>query len=194
MEVDVNGVWYEVHLPACVWRAFDETDVGEVIDLEIFYHASERNPTPKLVGFKREIERAFFQKFILVPDMGPTKALKALSFSVSAIARWIENSDVASLSRLQGVGPRMADKIVAELKGKVIEEALLQDEGFDSEPEREPEPTLEEVKQDAVAALVNLQFGRGEALRVVDEIVRDEAVRTVEEIITGVFQRINRPQ
>ncbi len=44
-----------------------------------------------------------------------------------------------------------------------------------------------------MAALVNLQFGRGEALRVVDEIVKDEAVRTVEEIITGVFRRMNRP-
>jgi len=192
LEVEVNGVCYEVFLPMFVWRAFEDAELDEEIELDTFYYAAERQPIPKLIGFKRPMEREFFKKFIDVPDVGPTKALRALAFSVSAIARWIEEGDVASLGRLPGIGGRTAGKMVAELRGKVTSFALLRDEGFAEMPEAMPELTLEDVKHDAIAGLISLGFQQREAARLVEEIVRGQALESVEEVIKAVFERMQK--
>jgi len=191
VEVEVNGVWYEVFLPLFVWRAFEDAELDSEIDLDTFYYASERQPIPKLIGFKRPTEREFFKKFIAVPDVGPTRALRALAFSVSAIARWIEEGDGASLSRLPGIAQRTADKIVAELRGKVTEFALLRDEGFEEMPAAAT-PGLDQVMRDAVEGLASLGYGRSEARRLVEEIVGEQALESVEEVIRAVFSRMQK--
>lgn len=192
VEVDVGGVCYEVLLPAFVWRACEDNEPGDDIALEILYSAAAQAPIPKLVGFKRDVEREFFKKFIEVHKVGIPKACKALVFSVSSVARWIEHDDPESLARLPGIGPRTARKIVAELKEKVVEFALLQDEGFEDLPEAAAEVTLDEVKEDAIAGLIHLGFGHGEAKRRVEEIIKEEAAATVEDIIRAVFQQTRR--
>ena len=187
VELTISGVGYEVLLPTFVWRAMEEVAVGEPIELDIFYHVPERQPTPMLVGFTREVEREFFKKLVEVPDLGPTKALKALSYSVSAIAAWIEQGDEKSLRTLPGVGERLAKTMVAHLKGKVVEEALLQDEHFDAPPPKEGPPSLSEVQQAAVAGLVRLGYREGEASRWVEQVSADGEHPEVEEIIRAVF-------
>ena len=187
VEVEVGGIWYEVQLPFFVWRAVEDTALGDEVSFEILYHVAERQPTPKLVGFTREIERDFFRKFIEVHDIGPSKALKAMTFSVSAIANWIEKGDVASLMRLPGIGKRAADTIVAQLKGKVFEEALLQDEGFQDLPPTPSAPSITEAQEYAVEGLVGLGYKRTDAERWVDEITRTQALEKVEDIIRAVF-------
>ena len=192
LEVEVNGVWYEVFLPMFVWRAFEDAALDEEIELDTFYYAAERQPIPKLIGFKRPAEREFFKKFIDVPDVGPTRALKALVFSVSAMARWIERGDAESLARLPGIGSRTAGKIVAELRGKVTEFALLRDEGFEELPEAAPVPGLDQMIRDAVEGLASLGYGRSEARKLVEDIVREEGLESVEEVIRAVFQRMQK--
>ena len=90
VELDVGGVWYEVELPAFVWRALEDKGIGDEVELETFYFVTQNAPIPRLIGFQREVERDFFEKLITVPNVGPTTATKALVFSVSTIARWIE--------------------------------------------------------------------------------------------------------
>lgn len=187
IEVTVSGIGYEVHLPTFVWRAIEGTPLGEQVDFEIFYHVPERQPTPMLVGFTREVEREFFKKLVEVPDLGPMKAMKALSFSVSTIATWIEQSDERSLRGLPGVGERLAKTMVAHLKGKVVEEALLQDEHFAEPPPREGPPSLSEVQQLAVEGLMRLGYRHAEASRWVEQVAKDGEPAEVEEIIRAVF-------
>ena len=112
--------------------------------------------------------------------------MMSLIFSVSSIAAWIENEDKTSLKSLPGIGARTADTIIAQLKGKVYEEAMLQDEQFDSEAAPEA-PTPDGVKVQVVEALARLGFQRAEAGRLVDEIIRDQALEDPEEIIRAVF-------
>jgi Holliday junction DNA helicase RuvA len=187
IEVTVGGVGYEVHLPTFVWRALLETPVGGTVDVDIFYHVPERQPTPILFGFSREVEREFFKKLVEVPDLGPIKAMKALAFSVSTIATWIEQGDERALRSLPGVGERLAKTMVAHLKGKVVEEALLHDERFAAPPAKDGAPSISEVQQLAVAGLVRLGYKEAEASRWVGEVTRDREPAEVEEIIRAVF-------
>jgi Holliday junction DNA helicase RuvA len=190
VEVDVGGVWYEVELPAFVWRALEDTSVGAPVELETFYFVTANAPIPRLIGFQRLVEREFFEKLIAVPNVGPTTATKALAFSVSTIARWIESGDTAALGRLPAIGKRTAETIVAQLRGKVTEEALLADEGFDT-PAAPVTAGPSDVARDAIDALVALGYGRSEADRLVREVEADSAPSTVEEAIRAVFRRLN---
>ena len=187
IEITTNGIGYEVLLPTFVWRALEETPLGEEVEFDIYYHVNERSPTPRLVGFTREVEREFFKKMVDVPDLGPMKSMRALSFSVSTIATWIEQSDEKALRTLPGVGQRLAKTMVAHLKGKVVEEALLQDEHFAGPPEEGGPPALSDVQQFAIAGLARLGYREGEARRWVESVTRDGEVTEVEEIIRAVF-------
>jgi Holliday junction DNA helicase RuvA len=190
VELDVHGVWYEVELPAFVWRALEDREVDSEIELETFYFVTQNAPIPRLIGFQRNIERSFFEKLIQVPNVGPTTATRALAFSVSAIARWIEAGDTTALAKLPAIGKRSAETIVAQLRGKVTEEALLADEGFDRpETPRPPEPSA--VGRDAMDALIALGYNRTEAERLVAQVEAEDAPQTVEEAIRGVFRRLN---
>jgi Holliday junction DNA helicase RuvA len=190
VEIDVGGVWYEVELPAFVWRALEDREVDGDIELETFYFVTQNQPIPRLIGFQRGIERSFFEKLITVPNVGPTTATRALAFSVSAIARWIEAGDTAALGKLPGIGRRSADTIVAQLRGKVTEEALLADEGFDRpETPRPPEPSA--VGRDAVDALIGLGYNRTEAEKLVAQVEEEDKPETIEEAIRAVFRRLN---
>jgi Holliday junction DNA helicase RuvA len=187
IEITIHGVGYEVHLPTFVWRALEETPLGGEVSLEIFYHVPDRQPTPMLVGFQRDIERDFFRKLVEVPDLGPTKAMRALVYSVSTIATWIEQSDERALRSLPGIGERLAKTMVAHLKGKVANEALLQDEQFTGPPPKSGPPSLSEVQQLAIAGLVRLGYKESDASKWVQQVSKDGEPADVEEIIRAVF-------
>jgi Holliday junction DNA helicase RuvA len=190
LEIDVGGVWYRVELPAFVWRAMEEKGVGDEVELETFYFVTQNAPIPRLIGFQREVERGFFEKLITVPNIGPTTATKALEYSVSTIARWIEGGEVTQITKLPGIGKRSAETMVAQLRGKVTEEALLADEGFDKpEPPKETGPS--EVARDAIDALITLGYTRADAERLVSQVEAESEPATVEEAIRAVFRKLN---
>ena len=161
VEIDINGIVYEVRLPTACWLALEDERPDD-LSLYTHYHVPERPPVPVLIGFLRPVERDFFRKLISVRDMGVSKAQRALAASVSTIAQWIEAEDRRALTTLPGIGPRQADKIIAELRGKVIEEAHLIDEGFDASAQRRPRPSAD-VAEDAIEALIGLGYPRRDA-------------------------------
>jgi holliday junction DNA helicase RuvA len=186
IQIDVNGTWYEVELPAFVWRAFEHEGEGTQVEVEIFYYVTSNSPIPRLIGFQREVEREFFKKLVSVPKVGPSVAAKALVYSVSTIARWIEDGDTMSMRGLPGLGQRMAETIVANLRGKVVEEALLADERFDKPP---PPAEPRDVVRDAIDALVNLGYTKNEAERLMHQIEEEAPPANLEEAIRAVFRK-----
>ncbi|MBW1825352.1 MAG: Holliday junction branch migration protein RuvA [Deltaproteobacteria bacterium] len=182
-----NGIGYEILLPSTVRQTYNNKKAGEDGDqvaLHIFYHQSERQPKPMLVGFNFDVEKEFFEKFIKVEDIGPTAAVKALVLPVPEIARAIEERDITTLTRMKGIGKRTAEKIVATLNGKVGKFALMREEMLpgDVEPEdfkRQVEDVL--VKQ--------LGHKRGEASRMVNEaLARKPEIASPEELFEDVYR------
>ncbi|MBI2856055.1 MAG: Holliday junction DNA helicase RuvA [Chloroflexi bacterium] len=186
--VEVGGVGYEVLLPYFVMRALQEEEKreGDDVELEVYYHASERQPKPVLVGFKKEFERSFFEKLLQVEGVGVSSAARALVFSVSTIARAIEEGDTALLVQMPGIGKRTADKMVATLRGKVAEWALLRDEGYASMPG----PSVHaDVKEEVVSVLVNLGHRRSEAREKVEAAARASSnAKDPQELLREVFR------
>ncbi|MEE8363908.1 MAG: Holliday junction branch migration protein RuvA [Dehalococcoidia bacterium] len=188
--VNAGGVGYEVMLPQFVLAALSARPVreGDDLSLEIYYHVTDRQPRPLLVGFQRSHERAFFEQLIQVEGLGPARAAGAMIFSVSTIAQAIESGDIRVLRRMPGIGERAAQKIVATLRGKVIETAMLRDEGYDTPAQ--PQATALSGREEAAEVLVNLGFRPSEAKDQVDDaLLRQPGLaEEPEELIREIFR------
>jgi Holliday junction DNA helicase RuvA len=82
------------------------------------------NLIPRLIGFPRNADKSFFQRFISVKGIGIRKALRALARPLAEVASYIESGDDKMLSTLPEIGKRTAQQIIAELKGKMGDFAL----------------------------------------------------------------------
>lgn len=119
-----GGVGYEVFLPVVIKAGLKEQAPGWEAAFHIYHYQTERQPRPVLIGFNTLLEKAFFQQFISVADIGPLKAVKALEIPVEEVAAAIEARDIPRLCRLKGIGKRTAEKMVASLAGKLAEFAV----------------------------------------------------------------------
>jgi len=125
--IQIGSVRYEVMLPGyCVAALSDK--IGNDISLhtlEYFEGAfGGGSLVPRIIGFLSEGERDFFTKFTSVKGIGVKRGLRSLSIPIASIAAAIENGDEKILITLPSVGKRMAQQIIAELKGKLGSFAL----------------------------------------------------------------------
>ena len=142
--------------------------------------------TPKLVGFLDPLDREFFEIFTTVPGVGFTKALKCLVRPINEIARAIERGDSGFLRELPSVGPKIAERIVTELRGKMAKFALAPAE----EPLSVEEEPLTELKVEALHALEQIEFSHVEAQRMVTQIFSENKnLKSVEEFLRKVFEQ-----
>lgn len=190
-----GGIGYEIQLPVFVYDSLTGKGVrvGHEIEFELYYHVTDRQPKPQLVGFLHESERRFFEQLIQVEGIGPAKAAAALVFPVSSIAAAIENGDTGLLNQLPGIGARAAQKIIATLQGKVAATALLRDErtpianGANGSNGVVHAGT---VQSEVVEALIALGYRPTEAREQVDSAVRrsPEAADTAQSLMREVFR------
>ena len=180
-----EGLWYEAMAPACdVERLARRT--GQQIVLHTIHHI-EGDPTrgsmtPRLIGFLSESDREFFKIFTTVKGIGVRKALRALCRPVAEIAAAIGAKDTKFLNALPEIGPRTADRIVAELHGKVEE--------FAGElPDGPTEAEMPEAAAEAISVLVQLGERRADASALVERVLAvAPELTTAEEIIQHVYR------
>ncbi len=125
--VQVGDLAYEVMLPGyCIVALSDRIGSDIALCTMQYYEGSPGggNLIPRMVGFLSSGERDFFTKFVGVKGIGIKKGLKALSMPIATIAAAIEDGDDKTLQSLPAIGKRMAQQIIAELKGKVQTFAL----------------------------------------------------------------------
>jgi len=121
IDLAVGPVVYELLVPASDVPLLEAGVGSEMTFHTLFYlegDASRGGLEPRLIGFLRRDDKRFFELFTTVKGIGPKTALRALSVPVGEIAEAIESKDTRSLVRLNGIGKRTAELIVAELAGK----------------------------------------------------------------------------
>ncbi len=167
--IDVHGVGYQVH---CSTRTLQELPrAGEQATLSIETHV--REDQIRLFGFQGDIEREWFRLLQTVQGVGAKVALNVLgTLKPADLAAAIATRDKAMVARTPGVGPKVAERIVTELKDKApayahIDPALVQLSGALDE-KRAPRPMA-----DAVSALVNLGYGQPQAAAAIAAAARN---------------------
>ena len=158
--LDVHGVGYIVQ---CSSRTLQHLPPpGETVSLSI--ETQVREDAIRLFGFASDIERDWFRLLQGVQGVGAKVALALLGIlSASELGQAIAMQDKTAVSRAPGVGPKLAARIVAELKDKAPAAAAF-------EPIALPGAgtvALPNGAEDAVSALINLGYGRPQAMAAV---------------------------
>ncbi|MEA2902919.1 MAG: holliday junction helicase RuvA [Alphaproteobacteria bacterium] len=167
--LDVNGVGYLVHCSARTLQALPAP--GEAVTLSIETHV--REDQIRLFGFLSDVEREWFRLLQSVQGVGAKVALSVLStLKPAELATAIAMRDKATVARTPGVGPKVAERIVTELKDKApayadIDPAVIRLSGA-VEDRRAPQPVA-----DAVSALVNLGYGHPQAAAAIAAATRN---------------------
>jgi holliday junction DNA helicase RuvA len=157
--LDVNGVGYLVHCSARTLQALPAS--GEPVTLAIETHV--REDQIRLFGFLFDGEREWFRLLQTVQGVGTKVALSILgTLKPADLASAIALRDKAMVARSPGVGPKVAERIVTELKDKApaysdLDPAVIRLSGA-VDDRRAPQPV-----SDAVSALVNLGYGQPQA-------------------------------
>ena len=157
--LDVQGVGYLVHCSARTLQALPGT--GEAATMSIETHV--REDQIRLFGFLSDTEREWFRLLQTVQGVGAKVALSLLgTLKPGELASAIAIGDKATIRRAPGVGPKVAERIVIEMKDKApaysdLDPAVIRLSG-DVNDKRAPRPML-----DAVSALVNLGYGQPQA-------------------------------
>ncbi len=168
--VQIGAVAYEVMLPGYCVNALSDMVSSDITLCTMEYYEGTPaggNLIPRMVGFLNAGERDFFRKFISVKGVGIKKGLKALSIPIANIAAAIENGDDKILLSLPSVGKRLAQQIIAELKGK------LGDYAIGAEPGRSAAQTVFKPFQvEALEILVAWGEKRNEAIELIEMACR----------------------
>ncbi len=173
--LNVGGVGYEIFVPLSTFDALPA--VGENCRLLTYDYAREDQHL--LFGFAREHERSAFLLLVNVNGIGPKLALTALSgISVRDLCHAIRCGDTRRLSAISGIGKKLAERMVVELRDRVGA-AAGEDMAFGKDA-----PAGDRRAADAVAALTALGYRVAEAERMVAAVMRSvEETVAVEQII-----------
>ena len=147
--VDVGGVGYEVIIPVSTFSKLPDAGAAAVLRI----HTHVREDMFSLYGFLTQDEKTLFEKLIGVSNIGPGLAIKVLSgMAIEELINGIRRGEVDRLVRIPGVGRKTAERMVLELRDKLLPAA--------SEGAVVSAPSLSSIEEDVMSALLNLGCAR----------------------------------
>ncbi|MEQ1780200.1 MAG: Holliday junction branch migration protein RuvA [Hyphomonadaceae bacterium] len=176
--IDVNGVGYLVHAGS---RSLAKLTVGEVAELHVETQMSES--AIRLFAFVLAEDRAWFSRLQDAPGVGAKVALSILdTLTTAQLMDAIALADTAAISRANGVGKKLAERIVTEFKGKPPPMGLFAS-GLSAAPTTAATPAATGARAAAISALVNLGYTPGDASRAVAIAARDVGEQATESVL-----------
>jgi Holliday junction DNA helicase RuvA len=170
--IDVGGVGYLVSITLRAFQALAGRDKAS-----LWIHTQVRDDTIVLFGFPDRGELEAFSRLIAVAGVGPRTALGVLSaLTADELAEAVESGDLACLQRSPGVGRKTAERILLELKDRLVASA----------------PGPGSRRGDAVSALVNLGYSQRNAQRAVDAVWSDASSDDLGELLRLALQKLTR--
>jgi len=188
LTLKIDAFEYEVLIPEFTRRQL-QSELNQAITLHTIEYL-EGNPmqgrmTPRLIGFLSEIEREFFELVCSVDGVGVKKALRAMVRPVKEVATAIEEQDAKSLSALPGIGPAMAERIIAKLRRKVPKFALMV-----AREEKHEADVTPDVVSETFEVLRSLGHSESEARRLVDTALSSkQKFKDVQSLIEAIYQQ-----
>lgn len=169
--VDANGVGYMIYTSLNSMQNTGE--IGKKITIYTYLHV--REDVMDLFGFTTIEEKNMFMQLISVSGVGPKAALSILSVTTPAkFAVAVITNDVKTITKASGVGPKMAQRVILELKDKMKTDEL------EIDLEDESDDILSDNRSEAISALVVLGYSLNDAQKAVKGI---DGTLSVEEII-----------
>jgi holliday junction DNA helicase RuvA len=178
--IDVAGVGYQIFIPLSVFYRLPE--IGAPLSLQIYTHV--REDALQLFGFQDLGDKQLFLLLLGVSGIGPKLAVNILSGIASdELSRALKEGDQVRLMAIPGVGRKLAERMIVELKDKF---ASLAPTG----PESAKIEGGSQLLSDAVSALVNLGYKRPEAEKIVREVLR-RGERSLENVLKESLRRVS---
>ena len=178
--VDVAGVGYQVFIPYNVFYQLPE--IGSDITLQIHTHL--REDALQLFGFRDLAEKQVFLLLNGVTGIGPKLALNILSgIPADDLSRALKEGDQVRLVAIPGVGKKLAERMIVELKDKFATLAPISTDAAKRDDRNQ-------LLQDAVSALINLGYKKPEAEKTVREVLKN-GDRSLESLLKETLQRIS---
>jgi Holliday junction DNA helicase RuvA len=160
--LDVSGVGYSVNIPVSSYSRLGE--IGETIKILTYQHV--REDELKLYGFSTKPEKELFELLISVNGVGPRVALGILSsISVEDFQRSVLEEDLDVLTHISGVGKKIAQRLIVELKEKLTKVDLRLEKGAEIK-----ERIGVSVEDEAILALVSLGYNKFDAKKAVEKV------------------------
>ena len=148
--VDAQGIGYQVYVPLTTF--YDLPDTGQPVALNI--HTPVRQDAINLFGFQTPEERDIFQLMLAVNGIGPKLALDILSgIAAGELLKAVSGGDLKRLVSIPGVGKKMAERIILELKDKVKKLEVSAEHIIKADS-----ATDDGIREDALSALLNLGY------------------------------------
>ena len=174
----VNNIGYEVYMA--------ESEIQNVSNdetIKIYTHLHVREDDLRLFGFLSYETLEFFLKLISVSGVGPKVALGIISnISANDMCIAIATENVSQLKKVPGIGPKMAQKIIFELKDKIVKEQMLDIKNISTSAKKVENKNVSE----AITALQVLGYAQKEIKEIIDNLdIQDD---TVEDIIKKVLK------
>jgi Holliday junction DNA helicase RuvA len=175
--IEASGVGYEV---LCTQEAYDRAAViGE--EYEIWTRLVVREDSMTLFGFASLAERALFDQLVAISGIGPKSAIAILSgIGEAPLREAIRASDVHRLIGIPGIGRKTAERLIVELRDKLLKEEIY----------TAPTEGGGKVRNDALQALLALGYQRNAAEKAIRDVVRDqpEMLANVEKLIKAALK------
>ncbi len=173
--VDCNGVGYEIKISLNTFSSLSDDEF-----IRIYTKLIVREDAHILYGFYSKEERDMFNLLISVSGIGPNTAMIMLSSLIpSEVAHAIQSDDVSTIQSVKGIGAKTAQRVIIDLKGKVL--------GFNIELENIAK-SGNTNRFDALNALVSLGFDKKSAEKTLNKLDSDD--KTVEELIKEALKQL----
>ena len=184
--VQVGQIAYEVLLPGyCISALAGKIDSDIKLCTFEYYEGTPGggNLMPRMVGFLNHAEKDFFFKYTSVKGMGIKKGLKSLSLPIPSIASAIESGDEKLLASLPGIGKRLGQHIIAELKGKLEVYASQADYASSGAPS-ESAGKFERFQIETLEILIAWGEKRNEAIELISMTCKKHPeIKSAEELV-----------
>ncbi len=180
VHINVNGVGYHVNISLYTYERIESL---KEVTLQIHHHITENDQS--LFGFFEDEEKSVFKHLISVSGVGPSTARMATSYMAPLELRQaIISENAQAVSKIKGIGPKTAKRIILDLKDKMFKESdgkleiLL--------------PTDPSIKEEAVSALVSLGFQKAKVSKTVEKTLKElDNEITVEALIKSVLRQLS---